>query len=165
MTCAFLVSGRRKVVNRHILTHHSWVTKKWKKFQKVVILLIILELLKTGINFERSKIACGVCFLEIPREWRVFLRNSQEKFRKVVNRHVLTRHFWVIKKLEIIYFLEILDPQIISHDTKHDSRQVRKSSFLTKIVLQPSGHEKVTVNFWDFKTLGRFPKEWLHPKF
>ena len=36
------------------------------------------------------------------------------------------------------------------------SQQVRKPSFLTKIVLHPDGHQKVTVNFCDFKTLGRF---------
>jgi hypothetical protein len=35
-------------------------------------------------------------------------------------------------------------------------RQVRKSSFLTKIVLHPDGHQKVTAFFCDFKTLGRF---------
>ena len=35
-------------------------------------------------------------------------------------------------------------------------RQVRKSSFLTEIVLHPDGHQKVTAFFCDFKTLGRF---------
>jgi len=34
--------------------------------------------------------------------------------------------------------------------------QVRKPSFLTKIVLHPDGHQKVTTFFCDFETLGRF---------
>ena len=35
-------------------------------------------------------------------------------------------------------------------------RQVRKSPFLTKIVLHPDGHRNVTAFFCDFKTMGRF---------